>query len=132
VGYDWNLIHGFYAVMGGYVLDFTDIKEPFLPKGIKHLTLTTDGVQFLLTHAPGSLSLISEAEISDKSKADGLAKLLVALQAAWFCLQCIACGAQHLPISLLEITTGGHALYTLFTYMVWAYKPVDIAVPTLI
>ncbi|KAJ7458534.1 hypothetical protein FB451DRAFT_1273373 [Mycena latifolia] len=128
---DWNLVHGFYAVMGGYAIDVST-GDPFLPNGIKRLTLTSDGVRFLLQNAPDLVPRVSEEDINDKSKADGLAKLLVALQAGWFCLQCIARGAQRLPISLLEITTGGHALYTLFTYVLWAQKPMNITVPTLI
>ncbi|KAF7334947.1 hypothetical protein MVEN_02244600 [Mycena venus] len=132
LGEDWTLIHGFYAVMGGYVIDFSNAGDPFLPNGFQRLTLTPDGIQFLLQHAPEVIPHVSEEDINDKSKADGLAKLLVAFQAAWFCLQCIARGAQHLPISLLEITTGGHALYTLFTYLLWAQKPLNITVPTLI
>ncbi|KAF7349956.1 hypothetical protein MVEN_01296700 [Mycena venus] len=130
LGDDWNLVHGFYVVMGGYVVDFNNSGDSFLPEGITRLTLTTDGVHFLLEHAPELIPHVSEEDINDKSKADGLAKLLVALQAAWFCLQCIARGAQHLPISLLEITTGGHALYTLVTYVLWAYKPMNISIPT--
>ncbi|KAJ7838832.1 hypothetical protein B0H13DRAFT_2418945, partial [Mycena leptocephala] len=118
VGDDWNLVHGFYAVMGGYVVDLNNSGDPFLPNGI--------------TPRATLIPRVSEEDINDKSKADGLAKLLVALQAAWFCLQCIARGAQHLPISLLEITTGGHALYTLFTYVLWAYKPMNISIPTVI
>ncbi|KAJ7183884.1 hypothetical protein C8R46DRAFT_1068093 [Mycena filopes] len=134
VGDDWNLVHGFYAVMGGYAFDVSfdvsDSAEPFLPGGLTRVTLTTDGLTFLRAHAPDLIPRVSEEDINDKSKADGLAKTLVAMQAAWFCLQCIARGAQHLPISLLEITTGGHALYTLFTYVLWAQKPMNVSVPT--
>ncbi|KAJ7183890.1 hypothetical protein C8R46DRAFT_520617 [Mycena filopes] len=132
VGDDWTLVHGFYAVMGGYVFDFGDDVEPFLPAGLTRLSLTTDGVRFVLEHAPELIPRVSEEDINDKSKADGLAKMLVAIQAAWFCLQCIARGAQHLPISLLEITTAGHALYTLITYVLWARKPMNISVPTVL
>lgn len=132
VGSDWNLVHGFYAVMGGYVIDVSNSGDQFLPNNLQRLTLTTEGVRFLLEHAPELIPCLSEADINDKSKADGLAKLLVALQAAWFCLQCLARNVQSLPTSLLEITTGGHALYTLFTYVLWAYKPMDIGIPTVI
>ncbi|KAJ7057624.1 hypothetical protein C8F01DRAFT_1027881, partial [Mycena amicta] len=122
--------------MGGYALDITisDTSKHFLrtAAGVKRLTLTPDGLLFLMKHAPELVPRISEEDIEDKSKADGLAKLLVALQALWFCLQCISRAAQHLPISLLEITTVGHALYTLFTYVLWAYKPMNITVPTTI
>ncbi|KAJ7200454.1 hypothetical protein C8J57DRAFT_441424 [Mycena rebaudengoi] len=133
VGDDWNLVHGFYAVMGGYAIDVSNMPgDPFLPNGMKRVTLTADGLRFLLQYAPEYVPQVSEEDINDKSKADGLAKLLVALQAAWFCMQCIARASQDLPISLLEITTGGHALYTLFTYILWAQKPMNISVPTLI
>ncbi|KAJ6546060.1 hypothetical protein DFH09DRAFT_1367498 [Mycena vulgaris] len=131
-GDNWNLVHGFYTVMGGYVIDVSNIGDPFLPRGLKRLTLTADGVRLLLVIAPELVPTVSEEDINDKSKADGLTKLLVALQAAWFCLQCMARGMQHLPVSLLEITTGGHALYALFTYVLWARKPMNITVPTLI
>ncbi|KAF7344053.1 hypothetical protein MVEN_01694800 [Mycena venus] len=132
VGNDWTLVHGFYAIMGGYVIDVANTGDPFLPNGTTRLTLTPDGVRLLLELAPELVPRVSEEDINDKSKADGFTKLLVSLQAAWFCLQCIARKAQHLPISLLEITTGGHALYTLFTYLLWARKPMNVSVPTVI
>jgi hypothetical protein len=117
--------------MGGYAIDIST-GDPFLPSSIKRLTLTPDGLRFLRKYAPEAIPHVSEEEITDKSKADGLAKLLVSLQAAWFCMQCITRAAQHLPISLLEITTAGHALYTLLTYILWAQKPMNISRPTLI
>ncbi|KAJ7895370.1 hypothetical protein B0H13DRAFT_2665111 [Mycena leptocephala] len=88
VGNDWNLVHGCYAVIGGYVIDFSTStsSDQFLPDGIQRLTLTVDGLYFLLQHAPELIPHVSEEDINDKSKADGLVKLLVAMQAAWFCL----------------------------------------------
>ncbi|KAJ7183863.1 hypothetical protein C8R46DRAFT_1027508 [Mycena filopes] len=130
VGEDWNLVHGFYAFVGGYAFDVSDSAEPFLPGGLTRVILTTDGLYFLRAHAPELIPRMSEEDINDKSKADGLAKTLVAMQVAWFCLQCIARGAQGLPISLLEVTTSGHALYTLLTYILWAKKPMNVSVPT--
>jgi hypothetical protein len=117
--------------MGGYAIDIST-GDPFLPSSIKRLTLTPEGLRFLRKYAPEAIPYVSEEEITDKSKADGLAKLLVSLQAAWFCMQCITRAVQHLPISLLEITTAGHALYTLLTYILWAQKPMNISRPTLI
>ncbi|KAJ7073039.1 hypothetical protein C8F01DRAFT_1362255 [Mycena amicta] len=131
-GADWKLIHGFYVVMGGYVVDFGESAADdnrFLPDEIEQLTLTPEGLLFLAQRAPEFLPRISEEDIQDKSKADGLAKLLVAVQAAWFVLQSVARWAQHLPISLLEITTGAHALYTLFTYLLWAKKTLEYLSP---
>ena len=47
----------------------------------------------------------------------------------WFCAQCIARLSQGLGISLLELSTFGHALVTLFIYCVWWSKPLDIRQP---
>ncbi|KAJ7277108.1 hypothetical protein C8J57DRAFT_182770 [Mycena rebaudengoi] len=134
VGDDWNLVHGFYAVMGGYAIDVSNMPgDPFLPNGMKRVTLTADGLRSssFNTHQ-NSCPKYPRKTSTTRARRTGLAKLLVALQAAWFCMQCIACASQDLPISLLEITTGGHALYTLFTYILWAQKPMNISVPTLI
>lgn len=81
--------------MGSYVIDFSTStsSDQLLPDGIQRLTLTADGLHFLLQHAPELIPHVSEEDINDKSEADSLAKLLVAMQAAWFCLQCIARGA---------------------------------------
>lgn len=53
--------------------------------------LTSDGVQHLLkqesTHA--DLPDLSMEDIKSKSKANGLAKALVCIQALWFIAQCI-------------------------------------------
>jgi hypothetical protein len=75
---------------------------------------------------------ISKEEISDKSKANGLAKSIVCVQAFWFCVQCITRLSQGLPITLLELNTFVHALCALLIYWLWWHKPLDVAEPTLI
>jgi len=69
---------------------------------------------------------ISETQIRDKSKASGLAKTLVCIQAAWFCMQCIVRLTQGLTISLLELNTFAHALCAFIVYILWWNKPLDI------
>ncbi|KAK3688991.1 hypothetical protein B0T22DRAFT_490553 [Podospora appendiculata] len=73
---------------------------------------------------------ISPADLADKSKANGMAKALVCLQALWFCIQCLARVAQGLPLSLLELNTVAHALCALTVYVLWWHKPLDIGRPT--
>ncbi|KAJ7191419.1 hypothetical protein GGX14DRAFT_578999 [Mycena pura] len=75
VGNEWSLVHGFYAMMGGYAIDTSNSSEQFLPHGMRRLTLTTDGLRFIMEHAPELIPHVSVADINDKSKAV-LSKLL--------------------------------------------------------
>ncbi|PSR77131.1 hypothetical protein PHLCEN_2v8039 [Hermanssonia centrifuga] len=127
----WTIVHGFYAAMGGFVFD-ASAKPSFLPNAYTRAILTPDGLSILLEHEPDLIPDLSEAEIMDKSKADGLAKSLALLQALWFCINCISRLAQRLPLSLLEVTTVAHAFCTFFTYLLWWHKPLNIREPTLI
>lgn len=85
----WTMVHGFYAVMGGFALDSSDASEAFLPESRTRAALTAEGLRFLLLHEPDLLPSISADQIRDKSKADGLKKFLVCVQAGWFCMSCI-------------------------------------------
>lgn len=128
----WTLVHGFYAVMGGFALDSSTSEEPFLPQNRTRVALTPDGLRFLLEHEPDILPDISQEQIQDKSKADGIKKTLVCAQALWFCIQCMSRLAQSLPVSLLELNTFGHSLCTLLIYLLWWSKPLNVDEPTLI
>jgi hypothetical protein len=97
------MVHAFYAVMGGFVFDVTDYPEPFLQEGYRRMTLSAKGFIDLAEKAPKLIPNIPESRILDKSKANGIAKAIVCIQASWFCAQCITRLAQGLPISLLEV-----------------------------
>ncbi|KAL8892827.1 MAG: hypothetical protein Q9192_005549 [Flavoplaca navasiana] len=141
----WELVHGFYAAMGGFAVarsmelaakaassEKDPVHQRFLPENISRATLTSDGIRFLMEHERSAVPSITAEEIMDKSKADGLKKTLVCAQALWFCFQCLTRLSQSLPISLLELNTFGHALCTLAIYIFWWHKPLDIEEPTLI
>ncbi|KAL8925821.1 MAG: hypothetical protein Q9208_003318 [Pyrenodesmia sp. 3 TL-2023] len=127
---EWELVHGFYVLMGGFTL--ARAGRSILPEGVAQATITSDGLRFLLQHEPDALPDITSSQIRDKSKADGLKKMLVCTQALWFCVQCITRLSQSLPVSLLELNTIGHALCTLAIYIFWWQKPLDIEEPTVI
>ena len=118
--HEWTKVHSFYAGMGGFVIDTKNHKYPnkleeaYVP-GSPRVTLTVDGV-FLLAKL-GRLPDISIESIEDRSKANNLAKGLVCLQAGWIIVQCIARLASHLPITLLEVNTSGHAICALLIYI---------------
>jgi hypothetical protein len=128
----WTTVHSFYANMGGFVFDTSDADINFLPNSRQRLTLTPRGLLYLLEHEPDLIPEISEEHIYDKSKASGLAKTLVCLQALWFCVQCIVRFAQGLAVSLLELNVFGHAICALLMYFLWWDKPLDIKEPTVL
>ncbi|TGZ78469.1 hypothetical protein EX30DRAFT_343189 [Ascodesmis nigricans] len=72
-----------------------------------------------------NLQRISDHEIDVRSKADGLAKVIVCSQAIWVFLQCITRSIDYLPITPLELTTILHIVNLIFMYAAWWKKPVD-------
>ena len=75
---------------------------------------------------------LSEEYIRDKSKTDGLAKLIALVQVTWFVAQCIMRAAHSLPISQLESMTLGYIPLFIVTYFFWWNKPKDIGSPSII
>lgn len=128
----FTMAHGHYMAMGGVVVDTTDGPEFLLLHFGERHSLTFGGLNFLLEVNQDLLPNLSKEEIYDKSKASGLAKTLVCLQAAWFCTQIVARIASHLTISILELKTFAHALCTLLIYWLGWNKPMDVTEPTLI
>lgn len=68
--------------------------EKFLPEGYSYngeYFISFDGLQVLLEReaVPDEFLNISEREIQSKSKANGLGKALVCVQALWFVAQCL-------------------------------------------
>lgn len=110
--------------------------------GTKHFTglklLFTDFLVIRITlknlnyQSSPALYDISEEYIRDKSKANGFAKVIVCLQAIWFCVQCIVRVAQSQDISFIEINTSAHAVCALLTYALWWHKPLDIESPNVL
>jgi hypothetical protein len=118
--------------MGGFAFDVSNESEPFLRDGTapSRVVLTARGVRLLAKC--GLLPPITAEFIADKSKADSLAKVLVCGQATWCLVQFIGRKASHLPVTLLEVNTLGHALCALAIYLSWWHKPLDIREPYLL
>lgn len=129
----FTLVHGFYAVMGGYVFDFSDDQEPpFLPVKRTRMVITQTGFRYLMRHAPDLVPDLSETSITDRASADWLSKSILFLQITWFCVNYVLRHAEHLPHSLLEVATLAHCLSTIITYFCWWSKPFNVQEPTLI
>jgi hypothetical protein len=108
----FSMKYCFYAVMGGIMVDVSDIDDE---KSL--LTLQPSGIVELAEK--GHFLEISEKTIEDKSKANIWAKLLVCVQVIWMIIQCIGRKAQGLPISLLEINVLVHVACALCMYALW-------------
>lgn len=133
----------FFAVMGGIVIepgnyisnsDLRRTKEQIgtedTSTNSRPLSITAEGARLLsfLDRLPE----IQDNQVRDKSKADGLAKFLVVVQAGWMIIQCIARLQQNLPVTLLEINTIGHVICAFALYMLWWNKPLDIKDPYIV
>ena len=86
-------MHGFYALMGGIAFEISESEsEKLLPSKTKEIWFIGDeGIHALtkLEHAREIIPDLSEEEIKSKSKANGLAKAFVCIQALWFIAQCL-------------------------------------------
>ncbi|THY71048.1 hypothetical protein D6C86_10136 [Aureobasidium pullulans] len=113
--------------MGGFVIQAKDLGPSY---GSGAFVLSEQGIEFLADTEPESIPNIPESEILDKSKASTLTKIIVCLQALWFCIQCIARLSQGASISFLELNVLGHCLCAFATYAIWWKKPTDVSQPT--
>ncbi|KAG0694496.1 hypothetical protein DFH29DRAFT_1083810 [Suillus ampliporus] len=121
----WTVTHGFFMWMGGFML-YVD--------GKPRATLTPDELLKFVCGPEGSVDMpiITEAEIKDKSKGDGLSKGIAILQLVWFVIQLVARYVQNLPITLLEFDTLAVATLTCIAYGLWWEKPKDVGRPCIV
>ncbi|KIM21634.1 hypothetical protein M408DRAFT_29395 [Serendipita vermifera MAFF 305830] len=142
----WTRTHGHFMIMGGFHLfrlppdvssvplhpEYSKTSDYVIPLG-RHMRLEDVPICPLeFEDIPVKILEIvapTEAEIKDKSKSDVLTKLIVLVQTMWFVLQCIARGAQHLPLTELEVVTLAYAMLNLFIYLFWWDKPQNVECP---
>jgi len=114
-------VHIRFIYMGGFEIQCTD--------GNHRLSL--DEIKDLITNRAVSVSsfAIAEEEIFDRSKTDGLSKLITCLQILWFVIQLAGRAVQHLPTTGLELFTLGIVVCSLGTYAAYWRMPQDIRLP---
>src|ERR1700732_3625752 len=96
LAYGWTQSHGYFAIMGGFMIFDGNSKEPYI------VDPASKELGELLKK--GEIN-ITEEEIKDKGRGDALSKGFTLIQTAWFIPQCIARTAEHLPITELELVT---------------------------
>ena len=120
---EWTMRHGFYANMGGFVLQPRD-SQPF--------PVNSKQIKYLVDRGYMPYPTTTEKEIWDKSKQDGFQKTLALFQTGWFVLQCLGRWIQHLPLTTLELTTFTYVFCTFASYYEWSDKPLDVESPTIL
>lgn len=88
--------------------------------------LKEDDLEDLFTKGGIMFPVITEEEIQDRSKSDGLTKAIAIFQTTWFVTQCIARYVQGLAITELEIITLAFATLNGLMYFFWWDKPLAV------
>lgn len=70
-----------------------------------------------------------EADIQDKSKAEGLTRVLIFIQTLWFVVQTLSRAAKSLPITKLEVVAVAYVATYLLIYMISWEKPQKVNRP---
>ena len=117
---DWTMVHGFFADSGGFLLHSRDFVS---------FPVTARQIHYLVRKGYLAMPKTTKEEIWDKSKADRLTKIIASTQAIWLVAQVIARGIQHLPVTLLELSTVALITCTGATACFWFQKPLGVEFP---
>ena len=126
-GGDLKLIHAFY--IGMLALRYRTSRGERVIWPNQYIWLLDQGLIKWSDHALWGLS---EANIRDKSNADGAAKLLALGQVCWFVAQSVMRLAHSLPLSQLETMTLSYIPLVAITYFFWWVKPKDVLSPSVV
>lgn len=120
----WTIRHGFYANMGGFHLKTSGATRTF--------PVNANQIHYLVKNGYIKYPALTKEEVWDKSKADGFQKTFTCLQTGWYTVQFLGRVAQKLAVTTLELTTLCFVFCTLFMYIQWANKPLDVESPTIL
>jgi len=125
----WTLVHAFYINMGGYAVRLPMRSTSKVAQGIadRRGNITHLGARSFCAMSKQGMHeldrLLSDADITDRSKSDALAKCLAVIQVLYFCTNCIVRATKQLAISPLEFGTLGFALCSFISYGCLFNKP---------
>jgi hypothetical protein len=134
-GVPWTRVHSQFANVGGFVIKVDGVDgntvgqtETVSRSSLYHLTIFD--ILALSKHGLlEQLPSISEEEINDKSKSDGLVRAIAIVQIAWMALQIIARASRRLAISQLEISVFAFASCAVVIYGLNWERPKGVQVP---
>ena len=117
----WTLEHGFYANLGGIMLDAPDYQT--FPINASQLCYLVENKYVDFSQ---ETTARIQKDIHDKDKNNGFTRLITILQVGWFVLQFIGRVAQGLAVTTSELTTIAFVACTLPTFQCWRKKPADV------
>ena len=91
--------------------------------------LTAEKFQELLRAKKIDLPTITEEEIKDRSKGDGLSATLTIVQTIWFIIQFSLRLKQGLVVTAIEWLTVTVAFLNVAIHFFWWRKPLDVRLP---
>jgi len=122
-----SMVSAFYIVMGGFAYDTSEFSDHY-----PYIALTPEGFVEFARAELITPDILNDKDITDRSKADSLGKLLVCVQALWMVANCIARKASGRPTTLIELNVIVHVVVAVVVYGLWWYKPLAVANPTLL
>jgi len=112
------MTHSFYVVMGGFALH--DKKEDILrPVHPAQFMDRLQAGEFLFPK-------ITQEEIADKSKGDGLTKSVAIVQILWFAIRLVTRFGLRWAAADVEVLTLGTCVVMLLVYGFWWHKPLSV------
>lgn len=128
----WSITHCFFEVMGGFGVRWNSYGN-IDPNGSNISYLGAETIRGYIRDGRVNPKLwITEKEIRDKGKADGLIKIVTLSQILWLLVQSIARLIQGLPLTTLEVSTLAYIPCAASIYWLWWDKPYEVHVPTLL
>ncbi|KAF2467372.1 uncharacterized protein BDR25DRAFT_235064 [Lindgomyces ingoldianus] len=119
----WTMRHGFFADMGGLLLQPKD-STPFLTNSRQ--------LYYLVERGYLACPQLDGDDIWDKSKADSLARVMTLAQVSWLIIQLIGRAIMRLETTTLEISAAAIVFSTLGTFYCWFHKPYDVRRPVIL
>ncbi|UZP39483.1 hypothetical protein NXS19_007299 [Fusarium pseudograminearum] len=114
----WTITHGFFADMGGFVLEADDLNRP--------IPLNAEQLFYLVKNSHVRYPEITAGELRDRNKSDGFARLVTIWQATWFIITFIARLIQGLHVTTMELTAVSFVVILFGTAWCWKDKPSDV------
>ena len=128
----WNMRLCFFVNMGGLHVRFADYKPRDGNDEAESFPVTCEELAYLVRRGYIDAPALTEQDVNDRNKADGLGRTISVIQSLWFTISTLARINQGLHITTLEITTLAFVFIMLLTTMCWWRKPMDITIPIVI
>ncbi|PMD34719.1 hypothetical protein L207DRAFT_638239 [Hyaloscypha variabilis F] len=133
-GVQWTRVHSSFANMGGFVIRICNTTSdprpsPRLARSRLYHLVASDVLALRANGILEKLPPITEEEINDKSKSDGLVRAIVVVQIMWMMVQIAVRTSRHLAISELEVSVLAFASCAIMIYLLNWDRPKGVQIP---